>query len=118
MRNKPTITKKKGCSNRIVGVIFAIILLALIKSINDSPTTTNQVDSKTVNVASTQTVSPPVSTQTPSTPQEFVYEAAEKVYGDDLISVEFVDVDKMPQCLKYIAFLRIILLINLDAIYL
>ena len=94
MRNKPTITKKKGCSNRIVGVIFAIILLALIKSINDSPTTTNQVDSKTVNVASTQTVSPPVSTQTPSTPQEFVYEAAEKVYGDDLISVEFVDVDK------------------------
>lgn len=31
MRNKPTITKKKGCSNRIVGVIFAIILLALIK---------------------------------------------------------------------------------------
>ena len=94
MRNKPTITKKKGCSNLIVGVIFAIILLALIKSINDSPTTTNQVDSKTVNVASTQTVSPPVSTQTPSTPQEFVYEAAEKVYGDDLISVEFVDVDK------------------------
>lgn len=91
MKNKDIPKKKNGCLYRFAVLLFALALLALIKEVNDSSKPTNSVENT---ISPLQTTLSPVATETPSTPGEYVTQAAKEIYKDNLISVDFVDVDK------------------------
>lgn len=98
--------KKKGCFGRLLSLAFwvfaAIVFLAFISNIGDdgssAPVSAPPAVSSTSAVQAEPTPEPTAAptiapTSTPSTREEWVQTAAESVYGDDLISVSWQEVD-------------------------
>lgn len=101
-------TKKKGCFSRLISVLFkfflVIVLLAFITSISsknnesDAPISESVVapieSEPIINPTEIPSTAPTiVPSAAPITREEWVLAAAKEVYGDELISVEWQEID-------------------------